>query len=223
MATSHSAELIKYLTPGIKISATIQFGPDDSVTFTTTLIGYKAEQFLLLDFQPKVQEQLIMRKLTNAQMVVRGITDTELGHIVAFKTSIIQVISAPCSMFSLRLPKYFVTKTIREHERYKLSLPVSLTEYAEKSERKFEGELVDLSVCGCGIYIGGQNDLKVRHRVSFSCDLDNLLPNDMTSHIASIRRQNQGHLIGVQFEEAIELSDQLKMSLFEKFFRNNSF
>lgn len=226
MATSNSVEsldVIKYLKPGMKISATIQFGPDDNLTFATTLIGYKAEQFILLDITLKAQEQLVMRKLNNVQIIVRGISDTELGHVVAFSTSIMQAITVPSALLFLRLPTHFVTKTIREHERYKLSLPVVLTEYTEQhGERKFDGQLVDLSISGCGIFIGGENELNIKNRVSFSSDLDTFLPDGLAGHIAGIRRQAQGHLIGVQFKQPIQLSDELKMSLFEQFFKSNS-
>lgn len=226
MATSNNVEpldLIKYLKPGMKISATIQFGPDDNFTFATTLIGYKAEHFILLDMTLKTQEQLVMRKLNNAQIIVRGISDTELGHVVAFNTSIIQVTSLPSALLFVRIPKHFITKTIREHERYKVSLPVSLSEYNElQGERKFDGKLVDLSISGCGIYVGGENELNIKSRVNFSSDLDSFLPDSLTGYIVSIRRQQKGHLIGVQFEQPIELSDELKMTLFEHFFKSHS-
>lgn len=223
MATSSStepADLTKFLKPGMKISATIQFGPDDSFAFSTTLIGFKGEQFLILDMPHKVHESLVMRKLSNVQIVLRGVCDTELGHVIAFKTSILQAISSPHTLFFLRPPKHFVTKTIREHERYKISMPVTLTEQTDQLEKSFNGTLVDFSVSGCGIFVLGENELTLNNAVRFSCELDSLLPKDLTSHIANIRRQHKGHMIGVQFDTPLAMSDELKMAMFDQTFKH---
>lgn len=223
MAASNSkdpSDLIKYLKPGMKISATIQFGPDDNYAFSTSLVGFKAEQCLILDMPIKAQEALVMRKLVNVQIVVRGMSDTELGHVIAFNTSVIQVISSPCTLIFIRPPKHFFTKTIREHERYKISIPVALTEKSEQLERSFNGTLVDFSISGCGVFVTGENELTVNNTIRISSELDDLLPDDLACHIANIRRQSKGHMIGVQFENPLTMSDELKMVLFDQTFKS---
>lgn len=217
--SSQLSDLSKFLKPGMKISATIQFGPDDSYAFSTTLIGFKPEQFLLLDMPMKTQEALVMRKLTNVQIVVRGMCDTELGHVIAFKTSILQIISSPSALLFLRTPRHFVTKTIREHERYKIAIPVTLSEISTQFEKNFTGTLIDFSISGCGIFIAGENELTVNRPIRFNSELDALLPETLHSRIANIRRVSKGHMIGIQFDSPLVMSDELKMAMFDQTFK----
>lgn len=216
MTTSGSIpceKLGNYLQPGMKISASIQFGPQDSLTFSTTLVGFKATQFLLLDMPIKTYESLVMQKLSNVQIVIRGMTDTELGHIIAFRSSIYQVISTPFNLLFIRYPKHFASKAIREHERYKISLPVTLTEQNDHFEKSFSGTLVDFSVSGCGVFIDGENELQLNHAVSLSSALDSWLPQDLASHVVSLRRKDKGYLVGIKFSSMIEMTDDLRTQI----------
>lgn len=206
-------ELGNYLQPGMKISATIQFAEQDCITFATTLVGFKATQFLLLDMPIKTYESLVMRKLSNVPIVIRGMSDTELGHIIAFRSSIYQATSTPFNLLFIRFPKQFAKKTIREHERYKISLPVTLTEKSDHFDKHFNGTLVDFSVSGCGIFIKGENELQLNHAIIISSTLDPWLPQDLTSHVVSIRRRDKGHLIGIKFSSMINMTDELRAQI----------
>lgn len=83
-------KLALLLKPGMKVSAEIHFGPEDTYAFHTTLIGHKIEQYIVLDLPLKAHQALVMRKLKNVAIVLRGMCDTELGHILAFQSSILQ-------------------------------------------------------------------------------------------------------------------------------------
>ncbi|WP_274677092.1 flagellar brake domain-containing protein [Vibrio aestuarianus] len=133
----------------MKMMANIEFGPEDSYSFSTSVVGYKRDRYALLDMPTKVQEDLVMRKIVNVQVTLRGICDTEFGHILAFKSTIIRSMSKPIGLLFIRFPNHFVTKAIREHERYKLSLPATITD----NERKIKAKLVDFSISGCALFI----------------------------------------------------------------------
>ncbi|QIL86874.1 flagellar brake protein (plasmid) [Vibrio sp. HDW18] len=207
-------KLALLLKPGMKVSAEIQFGPEDTYIFHTALVGHKIEQYIVLEFPQGCYEALVMRKLNNVQIILRGICDTELGHILAFKSSIIQASSKPFCVLFLRPPKHFATKAIRSHERYKLAIPAELNQ----GNKSYTGSLIDFSVSGCGVFIAGENELNKGSGVSINSELDPLLPTHIDSHIVNIRRQPNGHLIGIQFAQPIQLTESLKKQILEQAF-----
>ncbi|ENM5842930.1 flagellar brake protein [Vibrio mimicus] len=207
-------KLALLLKPGMKMSAEIQFGPEDSYAFHTTLIGHKIEQHIILDLPLKAHEALVMRKVNNVQIVLRGMCDTELGHILAFKTSILQASTKPFCILFLRPPKHFATKAIRSHERYKVAIPAELNE----DNKSYSGTLVDFSVSGCGVFIQGENELNKGSKVRINSELDPFLPKLIKSQIVNIRRQANGHLIGIQFDQPIALTEPLKKQVLEQAF-----
>ncbi|NGZ13526.1 flagellar brake protein [Vibrio aestuarianus] len=207
-------ELLRLLKPGMKMMANIEFGPEDSYSFSTSVVGYKRDRYALLDMPTKVQEDLVMRKIVNVQVTLRGICDTEFGHILAFKSTIIRSMSKPIGLLFIRFPNHFVTKAIREHERYKLSLPATITD----NERKIKAKLVDFSISGCALFITTTNDLEKETIINVKSALTPLLPSDLTSQIISIRSHENGYLVGVKFAQPIEMTPELKQEVLEHSF-----
>ena len=203
--------LYRLLTPGIKMTARIEFGPDDSYQMHSTLIGHKADKYILLDFPKSAMEALIVRSLTNVSITIRGICDTGLGHIVAFKTSIVQSIKSPFPMLVVRMPHHFATKPIREHCRYKVSIPATVS-----NERKIlEGTVVDFSASGCAILVNSEHHLSKDNALSIKSALDNYFNAPPTIEVANITSQEDGQLIGIRFGEVIDINEQLKSILFD--------
>ncbi|EEY99416.1 flagellar brake protein [Vibrio mimicus] len=207
-------KLALLLKPGMKVSVEIQFGPEDSYAFHTTLIGHKIDQHIILDLPLKAHQALVMRKLKNVHIVLRGMCDTELGHIVAFQSSILQASTKPFCMLFMRPPKHFATKAIRSHERYKIAIPAELNE----NNRSYSGTLIDFSISGCGVFIDGENELNKGSKVRINSELDPFLPKRIKSQIVNIRRQSNGHLIGIQFDQPITLTETLKKQVLEQAF-----
>ncbi|WP_428775269.1 PilZ domain-containing protein [Vibrio sp.] len=203
------SDLLELLKPSTRLSVELEFGPQDIFSFTTQYIGYKENGFMIIDLPLKAKESLLMRKLNNVFIVVRGITDSHFGHIVAFKTSVICQTSTPSSMLFLRLPQHFASKPIREHQRYKLNLPITLT----CNTVTFPATLVDISISGCALYISGENELTMESKIEIESDIDQYLPDDIQFHIVSIGKQKKGHKLGIKFDRSIEMNDQLKSAL----------
>ncbi|ASU23913.1 pilus assembly protein PilZ [Vibrio qinghaiensis] len=202
----------------MKILATVEFGPEDSYNFSTTIIGCKRERYVLIDMPIKAREDLVMRKIVNIQIILRGICDTELGHILAFKTSIIRSISKPFGLLFIKFPNHFVTKAIREHERYKLSLPAIVYE----GEHQLKGKLVDFSISGCALLIPSVHHLEKDMFIEIKSTLSPLLPQDLACQIVSVRQQGQGVLVGVKFLESIAMTAALKKEILERAFMASS-
>jgi c-di-GMP-binding flagellar brake protein YcgR len=219
---SYKNDICSFLSSEMKIMINIEFGPNDAYQFATRLVGYKPYHYLIIDYPHAVQEALVVRSLNNANVVMRGMSDTELGHIIAFKTSIAQISHKPFPMLFLRMPRHFVTKPIRQHKRIKISLPATINE--RKGERKIDGTLVDFSVTGCGIFVGKQsyseedNFLTKERYVSVHSSLTECIEHPLDIRIANIVKQPEGHFVGLHFSKALPFNDQLKHLLFEHTF-----
>ncbi|CDU03529.1 conserved hypothetical protein [Vibrio coralliirubri] len=214
MHKDKNLELFRYLKPGTKTAGVLEFGPDDSIQISTLYIGHKEGQYLILELTQKATEALTLRKLTNVDIIVRAITDTELGHIVAFKTNVLAHITSPAHLIFLRPPSNFATKPIREHERYKVRLSCEVT----FDTLSLDATLVDFSASGCGIYLTQQSDIDVGWKIKVNSDLNEYLDDDMIYKVVSKKRQRQGWLLGIQFPEHLDMSDELKTLLLEQAF-----
>ncbi|CAK1815792.1 MULTISPECIES: PilZ domain-containing protein [Vibrio] len=214
MHKDKNLELFRYLKPGTKTAGVLEFGPDDSIQISTLYIGHKEDQYLILELTQKATEALTLRKLTNVDIIVRAITDTELGHIVAFKTNVLAHITSPAHLIFLRPPSNFATKPIREHERYKVRLSCEVT----FDTLSLDATLIDFSASGCGIYLTQQSDIDVGWKIKVNSDLNEFLDDDLVYKVVSKKRQRQGWLLGVQFPEHLDMSDELKTLLLEQAF-----
>ncbi|CDT48609.1 PilZ domain-containing protein [Vibrio coralliirubri] len=214
MHKDKNLELFRYLKPGTKTAGVLEFGPDDSIQISTLYIGHKEDQYLILELTQKATEALTLRKLTNVDVIVRAITDTELGHIVAFKTNVLAHITSPAHLIFLRPPSNFATKPIREHERYKVRLSCEVT----FDTLSLDATLIDFSASGCGIYLTQQSDIDVGWKIKVNSDLNEFLDDDLVYKVVSKKRQRQGWLLGVQFPEHLDMSDELKTLLLEQAF-----
>ncbi|CDT61905.1 conserved hypothetical protein [Vibrio coralliirubri] len=218
MHKDKNLELFRYLKPGTKTAGVLEFGPDDSIQTSTLYIGHKEDQYLILELSQKATEALTLRKLTNVDIIVRAITDTELGHIVAFKTNVLAHITSPAHLIFLRPPSNFATKPIREHERYKVRLSCEVT----FDTLSLDATLVDFSASGCGIYLTQQSDIDVGWKIKVNSDLNEYLNDDLVYKVVSKKRQRQGWLLGIQFPEHLDMSDELKTLLLEQAFVSGS-
>ncbi len=214
MHKDKNLELFRYLKPGTKTAGVLEFGPDDSIQISTLYIGHKQDQYLILELSQKATEALTLRKLINVDTIVRAITDTELGHSVAFKTNVLAHITSPAQLIFLRPPSSFATKPIREHERYKVRLNCEVT----FDTLSLDATLVDFSVSGCGIYLTQQSDIDVGWKIKVNSLLNEHLDSDLVYKVVSKKRQGQGWLFGIQFPEHLDMSDELKTLLLEQAF-----
>ena len=218
-SVTHSIDkLINLLKPGMRLSAKIEFGPDDEYAFSSQYIGCKPDGYLLIDLPMKAREALLMRKLENVLIVVRGITQTKLGNVIAFKTSILTQTNKPGCLLFLRMPQHFASKPIREHERYNLHIPATLT----NNTVSYESHLIDFSVSGCAFFVKGENELETQSMITVDSELNDLLPEDIRYQVVSISRYANGHRLGIKFEPVLEMSDDLRTCLLEKVYELES-
>ncbi|RJX75461.1 flagellar brake protein [Vibrio sinensis] len=212
-------ELLPLLNPGNKISVTLQFGPEDTMVFTSLYIGCKPERFMIIDLPTKVHEALLMRQVNNVSIIVRSVTSTKLGHIIAFKSSVLCLTTTPSTMLFVRLPRFFASKPIRSHERFSLTLPITLN----ANNIAYDATMIDFSVSGCALFVAGENELSKGTQINIDSAMSSLLPKDIEYHVVSINKEKQGHKLGIQFGQEILMNDPLKMFLLQESYSSSQF
>lgn len=101
MPATHTKDVLhKFLKPGMKLSINFEFGPKDKFSYSTVYLGIKENSYLILDIPMRLLEDQVMRKLHNADVIVRGVSDTELGHVLAFKSSVLMTAVRPSPLYS---------------------------------------------------------------------------------------------------------------------------
>ncbi|MGC9402182.1 PilZ domain-containing protein [Vibrio genomosp. F10 str. 9ZC157] len=204
-------DLYPLLIPGLKLSAVIEFGPNDTLSFATHIIGHKSEHYIVIDMPTKAKEALLMRKIDNTSIIIRGICHTKLGHVIAFKTRILSKISRPVHAIFLRQPKHFISKPTRTHERFSFDIPAVITE----ETKTYQGHLVDISVSGCALFLAGENELTLSSVIEVQSEVTELLDKNIKYTIANIQKQKEGHKIGIRFSAPIEMNDSIKNKILE--------
>ncbi len=209
MVQGTNVELGASLKPGMKLLVKLAFDATDTFGFSANLVGFKQDEYLIIDIPVKTQEALMIRKINNVSAAVHGLSDRKLGDIIAFNTSVLTSIYQPNYLLFLRFPKHFVSKPLRAHERYKLSLPAQIG----VNTVNYPATMRDFSASGCALFVGGENELKCQTIVNIDSELSSYLPAELRYQIVSIQKQPQGHLIGIQFDNPITISEGLKRQL----------
>ncbi|WP_440872341.1 flagellar brake domain-containing protein [Vibrio diabolicus] len=213
-ATHIKDELHRFLKPGMKLSTNFEFGPKDQYTYSTTYLGMKENAYLILDIPMRLLEEQVMRKLPNADVIVRGVSDTELGHVIAFKSSVLTTAVRPSPLLFIRIPGTFATKPVREHERYKLQMDCKIVH----AGNVYDGSLIDFSLAGIGISTFIEPEFNVGESVTIDSSLSHYIGEENRCVIANIKKLVKGWVIGIKFESPIAMSHELKTELLEQSF-----
>ncbi|BDR15784.1 flagellar brake protein [Vibrio sp. STUT-A11] len=217
-ATHTKDELSHFLKPGTKLSIEMELGPQKSSSYSTTYLGCKENAYLIIDIPTRLVEDHAIRRLNNADVVIRGVSDTELGHVVAFKSSVLMHIVHPSPLLFVRLPKTFATKPVREFERYKLKMGCTI----DHKGNLYTGSLIDFSLAGIGITTLIEPEFQVGDNVTIASALSVYVGKDNDCLIANIKKLTKGWIIGIKFEKPIAMTDQLKISLLEQYFLSSN-
>lgn len=210
MPTHYTKEDIpRFVKPGMRLNATFEFGPQDTMTLPAFFIGLKKSQYLLIEVTDK--DDFVLRKLENVDVILRGIADTDLGHVVAFKTSVLSVATKPDFLLFLRFPATLVTKPIREHQRYKIDLSGTINH----DGNLYEGKMSDFSISGCGFITLVEPEFHKGQVVKVESTLNRFLSANNPAKIANIRKMANGWSVGIKYEKPVLLSKELKRELLE--------
>lgn len=202
-------KLTEYLQFGMKLSVTIKYAPDDEYVLHANLLGIREHQFLILDLPNKNLEDLVTRRSSNVPVVIRGVSDTELGHIIAFKTEMLTITSRPVWLMFIKLPYNFESIAIRSNKRFKLELPVKVIHNGDE----YKATLKDLSISGCGISFSDTIEIEKESLIEIKPKLDNFPQHCPVCKVVNLKKQNQATIIGVEFDNDIDLTGPLKFEI----------
>lgn len=215
MPSTHSKdELHRFLKTGMRLWVNFEFSSEEKYSYAATYLGLKENAYIILDIPTRLLEEQALRKLNNVDVVIRGVSDTDLGHVIAFKTSVLMNILRPSPLLFIRIPATFATKPVREHERYKLQLDCTI----DHMSNKYEGSLLDFSLSGCGISTMVEPEFLVGDRITIESRLSSYIDDDNRCTVANIKKLAKGWIIGVQFAEPLNMSEELKTELLEQSF-----
>lgn len=215
MPSTHTKdELHKFLKTGMRISVNFEFGQEEKYIYAATYLGLKENAYIILDIPARLLEEQALRKLTNVDVVIRGVSDTDLGHVIAFKTSVLMNLVRPSPLLFVRIPATFATKPVREHERYKLQLDCAI----DHTGNKYDGSLVDFSLSGCGISTLVEPEFEIGERITIESPLSGYIDEENHCSVANIKKLPKGWIIGVKLEVPLDMSEELKNELLEHSF-----
>ncbi|WP_104037159.1 flagellar brake protein [Vibrio jasicida] len=215
MPSTHSKdELHRFLKTGMRLWVNFEFSSEEKYSYAATYIGLKENTYIILDIPTRLLEEQALRKLNNVDVVIRGVSDTDLGHVIAFKTSVLMNILRPSPLLFIRIPATFATKPVREHERYKLQLGCAI----DHMNNKYEGCLIDFSLSGCGISTMIEPEFLIGDRITIDSPLSGYIDDDNRCSVANIKKLAKGWIIGVQFAEPLNMTEELKTELLEQSF-----
>lgn len=198
----------RFLKPGMKLS--LSLAEDEQVKgVPTSLIGFKPSEFIVLDVSDIEKETL--EALGQNEIIVRGLTDSSFGHVVAFRSHFVALTDTPIHQLYVSPPEEFISKPIREHSRYKISVPCSVS----FGDDVIEGIVRDFSVSGCGIYTTDEHEFIKGLPLRIECELNRFLPIGIQYEVVSVKKHDKGTLIGIRFTRHVVLSNALKMMLAE--------
>ncbi|WP_367989927.1 PilZ domain-containing protein [Vibrio sp. NTOU-M3] len=202
----------------MKLSASLEFGLDERFDFTTQFVGAKPSQFLILDLPQKAQETLILKKIAHRAIIIRALTKTRLGDIIAFKTTVISQTTRPSGLLFVKLPHYYSKKPIRSDERFQVNLPAMV----QSETLTCKAKIKDISVSGLALVIKSEQALEKGQLIEIDSELNDHLPESLTFEIVSTQKLRHGYKYGVRYSERIKVSEELRISLLENSYRQIS-
>lgn len=205
-------DIKRYLTIGMKLSGMIRFGPDDEHRFHCSFIGMKDKQYLIFELGQKCMEELITRRTKDADVVIKGVADTEFGHIIAFRSQIIGIKPLTGWLMFVRYPVRTEIRQIRENKRLKVDIRAVL----KLDKLRVSGKIVDLSISGCGVLVTAEPDIEIGAEVQIEPAIKHLPKTIPKCRIVNIRKGAEGTLLGIAFDHPVEVTEQLRLEVFEQ-------
>ena len=206
-----ASNLKRYLDIGMRFSVVFKFANNEKYSTQCSFIGMKDKQFLIFELNSKAMEELITLKTNDVEVVLRGLADTEYGHIVAFRSKVLGIKSLATWLMFLRFPSWVETKVIRKHKRFKVNINTKVIYEGYKTEAIVQ----DISVSGCRLYFDKEVDMKPGKEIKLSSPLDYTPKPHPKCTVASCRRDGAGYSVGVNFEPRVKMTDKLKLEIYQ--------
>lgn len=203
-------ELKRYLDFGMRLSGNIAFMAEEYYTFQCKFIGLKEDNYLIFELGSKVMEDLITRKTTGLDIIIRGFADTDVGHVIAFKSHIMSIKTIGSWLLFIQYPNRIESKPIRTSKRFKVDISADV--YV--NDRRYAARFIDISVSGCALFLKEDSiDIKIGNEVIIEPDMTHIPKPYPKSTVVNMRRHGGGLIIGVALEKKIVMNDDLRLEV----------
>ncbi|NOI67839.1 PilZ domain-containing protein [Vibrio sp. 99-8-1] len=204
-------DLKKYLQFGMRLSAVISFGPKDQYTVGCQFVGLKENNFLIFELNNRSMEELVVRKVNNVSVVVRGMADTEEGHVIAFKSRIAGIKLFGTWLMFVNYPVAVESKPIRENRRFKVHIGAS----AKIGKKNYRAELLDISISGCALLIKEPLEVEIGTEIAVDPEIEHLQNVHPKCSVVNFRKQLDGVVLGIEFDHYLDISDELRLEVLQ--------
>lgn len=172
----------------------------DQARYSTVLRGWVTGSYLMLD-SPQYQGRAVALVLGAPCSARFLMDDTACG----FASTVVRAQRGE-PLFRLAWPSDVEFVSIRRHERVGVSIPCALSTPAGVGQR---GELRDLSIGGCRIFLAAGLAVDTRIEVSFELPIGSLL-GPIAATVRNANPADEGFLVGCQFDS---LDDAARIEL----------
>lgn len=201
---THEEEVTKSLSmliSGSSIIVELSILSTKKVKFKSVFIGFLPNQFILIQLPNLGKDSELATYIKQGvACTIRSLVEGKEGSVIAFITSIEQIIKIPTKMLVLNIPKQVALQNLRKRTRIETQLNFETV----INENTIKGILVNISIDGCLLKIRGDQKLnKVEGDIlRFSIpDKSFEAFTSVEGKVCNIRATSKFQDVGVKFEE----------------------
>ena len=192
-------EAIRFMHAGMRLQVEVNLPNGTRSQATSRLIGYKKDDFILIEYPTSRDADFEKIYLENAEIIVRAITETGFRDIVAFKTRVDSIVYHPVKMLSLDMPASIATHKIRQQPR----VDTEYAAYLEYDGSRIPAKMLDFSISGCRVITGPQpKPIGEGNKVTISLSVTPHLEGQLAGVAVNIQAGPSQCQLGIRFDES---------------------
>lgn len=189
-------DALKLMHVGMRLLIEVVLPNDTKFKAASRLIGYKKNDFILLEYPIGLAPGFDQVFLENADVIVRAITETSFRDIIAFKTKINTIIYRPVKMLSLDMPIHIATHKVREEPR----IDVVYTVDVQCNGKKYTAKMLDFSISGCGLALENKDIYILKgNKIAISLSISSDIKAELEGVVTSVQVDADKLKVGIKF------------------------
>lgn len=208
--TETSESFYRLLAVGARLNIELADDPN-KVQVASRLVGYRKEQFLLIDCPSGQTPNLERFFIPNNELIIRAITDSEFRDVIAFRSLVMGVVQKPIRLLIVSIPENIAHRQIRREPR----LDTKIFLRVDSTTGSFKSKMVDYSVSGCCIEAKADEHLFFEDEtLTLNLEYSSELTGKLTGKVMGVNNDVSPPKAGIRFDES-ELT--LRKELFYQF------
>ena len=198
---------LRLIEVGMELFLQIKFANGKTVQTRSSMIGFHTGHFVLIAYPTKDFSEAYQHMLSNAEIIVRAMSNSGYKDIIAFKSSILSLVNQPTRMLSLSIPKAITKKKVRDQLRVKAEQQVFLI----RKEAELMAKMVDFSFSGCLLSLDEKTEgIEVDENIKISISINAEISGVLAGTVVKAQAGNGELSLGIKFtDEQSELKEQI--------------